>query len=216
MPVPDHLAPLLDLQIAYERADLACHDAARRTPAALGFLRDTQMRLLKELLAARAAAGVTRHDDVRVLKREALAALWFEDTPEPAEPADPGTLHKTLRADLDGVRLPDAYTRLLYLRNGGLPRHRHLTTPDGALEVGPLLGVGPGAPEPGAQLRRDPDGHTRIAVFAAAPGGGEVLLDYGRDLADPEPAVVFDDPDHGLRRVADSFAEFVDQLRPIE
>lgn len=211
--MPDHLAPLLDHQIAFERADRACHDAARRDPAALGTLRDTRMELLKDLLAARAAAGVTRHDDVRVLKREALVALWFEDTPDPADPADPAALHKALRADLDGARLPDAYTQLLYLRNGGLPRRRHLSSPEGDIEVGPLLGVGPGAPDPGAQLRRDPDGHTRITVFAAPPGGGAVLLDYGRDLASPDPGVVFDDPERGLRCVADAFAAFVDKLR---
>jgi hypothetical protein len=217
VPLPDHLAPLLDAQLAFERADQACAEAAARGDGtALADLRDQRAKLLHELLRARAAAGITRHAETAQLKREALAELWFESEPQPAGPADAEVLNKAVKHDLAHAQLPGEYTQLLYWRNGGLPRRRTFTGPGGDVEVGRLLGIATADPANSARLHRDeehPHAPARIAVFAAAgPGGAETFLAYDGPTPTGAPAVVHGDPFQG-QRIADSFSRFLALLR---
>jgi hypothetical protein len=121
-----------------------------------------------------------------------------------------------------GHRLPDSYVALIEVMNGGRPKRRFFRTdfatswsPDG-FQVRSLLGLcrkwGIDSPAGSKYLVAEweyPD--VGVVIFDMPSGGHDVvMLDY-RD-SEHEPAVVYVDEDRVPRRVADSFAEFVDAL----
>ena len=126
-----------------------------------------------------------------------------------------------------GVKLPAAYVALLRVRNGGQPvRHCHPTTfptswaPD-HIDIGAILGIGGnrgidadtyGTPSSIYMVREW--GYPDVGVVICdTPSAGHdtVMLDY---TSGGEPAVVYVDEyePRVARRIADSFAQFLDNL----
>ncbi|MFE5326154.1 hypothetical protein ACFRCG_07140 [Embleya sp. NPDC056575] len=83
--LPDHLQPLLDHQLAFERAHLACLRAAETgDDDTLNHRRAERLHAMRALITARADAGADSAPDRQALKKAATAALANEtaDTPE--------------------------------------------------------------------------------------------------------------------------------------
>ncbi len=130
-----------------------------------------------------------------------------------------------LAEDRLGVRLPDAYVRLLRVRNGGTTLRHCYAVPfptswaDDHIDVGAILGVGgergidsdvggmPRSPYMVAEWGYPPVG----IVICDTPSGGHdtVMLDY---TGGHGPAVVYIDEDRVPRRIADTFEEFLANL----
>jgi hypothetical protein len=134
-----------------------------------------------------------------------------------------------LRAEeILGVHLPAVYVALLEQRNGGVPRRRCLRTDfatswaDGYFEVRALLGIGgergiDSAQRHGSRYLIAEWGYPDIGVvICEMPSGGHdaVMLDYSACGPEGEPSVAYVDEDRIPRRVAESFPEFVVQLKP--
>ncbi|WP_126641544.1 hypothetical protein [Embleya hyalina] len=83
--LPDHLQPLLDHQLAFERAHLAClHAAETGDDDTLNRCRAERLNAMRALITARADAGADSAPDRDTLKKAAMAVLANEtaDTPE--------------------------------------------------------------------------------------------------------------------------------------
>ncbi|MGW1995759.1 hypothetical protein [Embleya sp. NPDC001921] len=80
-PLPDRLLPLLDVQLGFERAHLACLRAAELGDEdALHRGRAARLDAMRALITARAAAGADGAPDRDLLKLAALAALARESS----------------------------------------------------------------------------------------------------------------------------------------
>jgi hypothetical protein len=124
-----------------------------------------------------------------------------------------------------GIRLPRAYLDVLSVRNGGTPRRRCLRTafptswaPD-HFKITGLLGIGGSrgidSPELGSAYLIAEWGYPDIGIVICdtpAAGPDTVMLDYTECGPAGEPAVAYIDEDRVPRRVADSFAAFLDAL----
>ncbi|MEU9856257.1 SMI1/KNR4 family protein [Streptomyces sp. NPDC047974] len=131
------------------------------------------------------------------------------------------------RAEEDlGVRLPDSYVETLLLRNGGTPRRRCYPTPfrtswaEDHFEISGIRGIG-GArgidarSGGGSAYQIEEWGYPDIGVVICdTPSAGHdtVMLDYSECGPYGEPAVAYIDEDRVPRRVARSFAEFLQRL----
>ncbi|WP_331770424.1 hypothetical protein OG948_42950 (plasmid) [Embleya sp. NBC_00888] len=79
--LPARLLPLLDFQLGFERAHLACLRAAELgDEEALHRGRAARLHAMRALITARAAAGADSAPDRDVLKLAALAALARESS----------------------------------------------------------------------------------------------------------------------------------------
>ncbi|WP_126641053.1 hypothetical protein [Embleya hyalina] len=78
-PLPDHLHPLLEYQLRFERAHLACLRAAETgDDDTLNHCRAERLRSMRALITARADAGADSAPDRQALKVAAMAALANE------------------------------------------------------------------------------------------------------------------------------------------
>jgi hypothetical protein len=124
-----------------------------------------------------------------------------------------------------GVRLPTAYVSLIKDRNGGSLRRRCFPTsfptswsPD-HIGVDAVLGLGGDwgidTEEFGSRYMVAEWGYPDVGVvICAMPSGGHdaVMLDYSASGPDGEPVVVYVDEDRAPRRIAESFAAFIEGL----
>lgn len=126
-----------------------------------------------------------------------------------------------------GVRLPEAYVKLLEIRNGGVPRRRCVATkfptswaPD-HFEIRAILGVGGPRGVDAGEGRGCADliaewGYPDIGVVICdMPSGGHdaVMLDYSACGPRGAPAVSYVDEDRLPQPIAASFDEFLAQLQ---
>jgi SMI1-KNR4 cell-wall len=124
-----------------------------------------------------------------------------------------------------GVRLPRTYLDVLSVRNGGTPRRRCVRTPfptswaPDHFKISGLLGLGGSwgidTAEMGSRYLVAEWGYPDIGVVICdTPSAGHdtVMLDYSAGGPAGEPAVAYIDEDRVPRRVADSFAAFLDAL----
>lgn len=121
-----------------------------------------------------------------------------------------------------GVRLPTSYLDLLRAQNGGTLRNRCLPTSfptswasdhiciDVILGVGGAWGIDLVSPRAIAEWEYPEIG----VVFGITPSAGQdtVMLDYSECGPEGDPAVSYIDEDRIPRRVAGSFAEFLNGL----
>ncbi|MEL6344279.1 MAG: SMI1/KNR4 family protein [Myxococcota bacterium] len=112
-----------------------------------------------------------------------------------------------------GRALPEAYRAALRLSNGGLLRRRRM--PTGTM-IHELIGVtydGSIDSDEGSRFLSLEWGLPYPSIIFFAQGPVAAFLDL-RDPTTEEPPIVWVDTDRGLeRRLADSFADLVDQLR---
>ena len=125
-----------------------------------------------------------------------------------------------------GVRLPAAYVDALRERNGGVllrscfPTDFETSWAPDHFEVRALRGIGGDEgidSDTGSEyLIAEWDYPDIGVVICDMPSGGDdvVMLDYSHSGPDGEPAVAYVDEDRLPRRVADTFQEFLDRLRP--
>lgn len=126
-----------------------------------------------------------------------------------------------------GVRLPSSYLAVLKKRNGGLvvtncfPTRFATSWADDHFEVRALLGIGgsngidAGNGQGSADLIKE-WGYPDIGlVICDMPSGGHdvVMLDYSSCGSLGEPSVVYVDEDRVPRTIAESFAQFIENLR---
>ncbi|TMR11508.1 SMI1/KNR4 family protein [Nonomuraea turkmeniaca] len=129
-----------------------------------------------------------------------------------------------------GFRLPRSYVQVLSQRNGGVPRKRCFAAdfptswaPD-HIEIEAIRGIegewgidsssGLGSPDMIAEW-----GYPEIGiVICVMPSGGHdtIMLDYSEVGPGGEPSVAYIDDDRIPRRIASSFQEFLERMKPCE
>ena len=151
----------------------------------------------------------------------------FEETTSYTGPPLTHDMIKAAEASL-GRHLPDSYTELLRLRNGGRPVRRCIQTAfrtswaEDHIEINAILGIGgtwgidgDGPLSSAARVREW--GYPDIGiVICQMPSGGHdtVMLDYSGDSG--QPSVVYIDEDREPRRIAGSFGDFLKLLKKCE
>lgn len=123
------------------------------------------------------------------------------------------------------MRLPRTYLDILSVRNGGTPRRRCLPTPfptswaPDHIKISGILGIGGDwgidNPDRGSAYMIAEWGYPEIGIVICdtpAAGHDAVMLDYTDCGPTGEPAVAYIDEDRVPRRVADSFAAFLEAL----
>lgn len=151
----------------------------------------------------------------------------FEDSDYYTGPSLNEEMVRGAEAEL-GVRLPRAYLDLLSVRNGGTPRNQCVPTPfptswapdhfqiTGILGLGGEWGIDS---DTGSKYLVPEWGYPDIGIVVCdTPSAGHdtVMLDYTDCGPNGEPAVAYIDEDRVPRRVADSFAAFIDALVPCD
>lgn len=148
--------------------------------------------------------------------------IEFEESAYYTGPALTGEMEREAEVKL-GRHLPNSYVELLRVRNGGVPVRKCVRTTfrsswaEDHIEIGAIRGIGgewgiEDGPLSSAALIAE-WGYPDIGVVICdMPSGGHdaVMLDYSE--GGDEPSVVYVDEDRKPRKIAESFAEFLNLL----